>query len=173
MPKDYLVAELVAPRWDEEQFRRLVWPTETNRYPGMEFSTERFVAAVIDEIEKDHKLDSRRIFILSWSSSGPAAYASSLQPDTRIAGSLVAMSVFKPNELPGLGPANEKAYYILHSPQDFIPLRMAETARDVLVQAGAVTHLETYEGGHGWHGDVWGNIRRGIEWLEQNSRGRR
>ncbi|MCU0784835.1 MAG: hypothetical protein MUF81_12495 [Verrucomicrobia bacterium] len=26
---------------------------------------------------------------------------------------------------------------------------------------------QTYEGGHGWHGDVYGIIRAGIPWLEK------
>ena len=58
------------------------------------------------------------------------------------------------------------AYLILHSRQDFIPIRMAETARDTLREHGAAVELMTYEGGHGWRGDVYGNLRRGIDWLE-------
>jgi len=27
--------------------------------------------------------------------------------------------------------------------------------------------LVTYEGGHGWHGDVFGHIRKGIEWMQE------
>jgi hypothetical protein len=26
--------------------------------------------------------------------------------------------------------------------------------------------LKTYEGGHGWKGDLYSDIREGIEWLE-------
>ena len=77
------------------------------------------------------------------------------------------MSVFKPDQLPDLKRAKDKLYYILHSPEDKIPIRFAEAARDQLAEAGAKTKLQTYEGGHGWHGDVYGNIRAGIEWLEQ------
>ena len=77
------------------------------------------------------------------------------------------MSVFKPGELPALEHAAGHAYFILHSPQDFIPIRMAEEARDALGRNGAAVELVTYEGGHGWRGDVYGNIRRGIRWLEQ------
>jgi hypothetical protein len=37
-----------------------------------------------------------------------------------------------------------------------------------LRRAGAKVQLRTYDGGHGWRGDVYGEIRRGIGWLEVN-----
>jgi predicted esterase len=169
LPEGYLVAQLIAPKWDETQFAQLVWPTETSRYPAMKFSTEEFVRAVVADVEKRHRLDTNHIFSLAWSSGGPAAYAASLDPATRITGSYVAMSVFKPNELPDLANAKGQAYYLLHSPEDFIPVRMAEQARDALRQHGATVQLQTYAGGHGWHGDVFGLIREGVGWLEQHA----
>lgn len=165
LPPDYLVVQLVAPRWDENQAEVLVWPTLKNRYPAARFSTEEFADAVIEEVSRAHMIDPRRVFTLSWSSGGPAGYAISLEAETRVRGSFVAMSVFRPAQL-DLARARSQSYYILHSPQDNIPIRMAEQARDLLAAEGAKTALETYEGGHGWHGDVFGNIRRGIGWLE-------
>jgi len=50
----------------------------------------------------------------------------------------------------------------LHSPQDFIPIKMAEKARETLQAQGARVEFKTYEGGHGWHGDVFGMIRKGL-----------
>ncbi|MCH8152711.1 MAG: hypothetical protein IH830_10115 [Planctomycetes bacterium] len=170
LSNDYLLAQVVAPEWNPNQGRSLVWPTETNRWPGMRFSTEELINAVIGDIEQKHKLDAGYLFTLTWSSSGPAAYAISLQPDTRVTGSFVAMSVFKPAELPPLDRAAGHPYFILHSPQDFIPIRMAEEARDMLGKNEAVVQLVTYEGGHGWRGDVYGNLRRGIRWLEEHRR---
>ena len=32
---------------------------------------------------------------------------------------------------------------------------------------GPLVEFATYEGGHGWKGDVFGNIRTGVEWLEK------
>jgi predicted esterase/predicted Ser/Thr protein kinase len=168
LPPDYLVVQLVAPRWDENQAEILVWPTLKNRYPAAKFSTEEFADSVIEEVSRAHKIDPRRVFTLSWSSGGPAGYAISLENETRVRGSFVAMSVFRPAQL-DLTKARGQSYYILHSPQDNIPMRMAEQARDLLAAEGARTMLETYEGGHGWHGDVFGNIRRGIVWLETNA----
>ena len=109
------------------------------------------------------------IYTLSWSSGGPAGYAAALDSHTSITGSFIAMSVFKPDQLPDLNAAKGKAFYLLHSPQDFIPMRMPEQARDVLTQKGASVQLQTYSGGHGWKGDVYGNIRDGIQWLEQHT----
>ena len=88
-------------------------------------------------------------------------------PKTGITGTFVAMSVFQPASLPRLSAAKGHPYYLYHSPQDFIPLAQADAARDALQKAGATVELQTYEGGHGWHGDVFGNIRKGITWLEQ------
>ena len=166
-PDGYLVAELVAPQWSPEQAEQVVWPTVGLPSQQAGFTTEQFIEAVIDDVATHYRLDTRYVFSLSWSSGGPAAYAASLADDSRITGSLVAMSVFKPDLLPDLHSAKGRRYYILHSPQDFIPMRFAEAARDQLAAAGATTTLVTYEGGHGWHGDVFGTIRRGLEWLQQ------
>jgi hypothetical protein len=45
---------------------------------------------------------------------------------------------------------------------------MAEQARDRLTENGAKVHLATYDGGHGWRGDLYSDIGKGIEWLEKN-----
>jgi len=46
---------------------------------------------------------------------------------------------------------------------------MATTARDELKKNGAVVELATYEGGHGWHGNVFADIRTGIAWLQEKT----
>ncbi len=170
LPDDFLVAELIAPKWDAGQFEQLVWPTERHPYPAAKFSTEEFVAAVVKEVRGRHNLATNGVFTLSWSSGGPAAYAASLDARCQVAGSFVAMSVFKPDQLPDLGAARGKSYYLLQSPKDFIPFRMVEDARERLTANGARVRLQTYEGGHGWHGDVYGMIRAGIVWLEESRR---
>jgi predicted esterase len=167
LPEGYLAAQPVAVKWTPEQ--QIVWPTKTNPVAGMKFSTEEFVGAVIEDVAKKQKLDRGRVFTLSWSSSGPAAYAVSLQEKKTVTGSLVAMSVFNPRFLPPLKAASGHAYYLYHSPQDRVcPYRMAEQAKTSLTENGAKVRLETYEGGHGWRGDLYADIRSGIEWLEQN-----
>jgi predicted esterase len=167
LPEGYLAAQPVAFKWTPDQ--KIVWPTKTNPVAEMKFTTEEFVDAVIEEVAKKHKLDREKIFSLSWSSSGPAAYAISLRNKSRVKGSFVAMSVFNPRFLPPLKEAKGHAYYLYHSPDDRVcPYRMAEQAKTRLTESGARVHLEDYEGGHGWRGDVFDDIRRGVEWLEKN-----
>jgi predicted esterase len=163
----YLAAQPVAVKWTPDQ--QIVWPTKTNPVAGMKFGTEEFVEAVIEDVGKKHKLDRKKVFTLSWSSSGSAAYATSLQDRRSVTGSLIAMSVFNPKFLPPLKGANGHAYYLYHSPQDRVcPYRMAEQAKISLAENGAKVHMETYEGGHGWRGNVYTDIRNGVEWLEKN-----
>src|SRR4051812_11624387 len=70
-----------------------------------------------------------RIYTMSWSPSGPAAYAIALQETTAVSGSYVAMSVFRPATLPPVTRAKGRLFLIEHSPQDKVcPYRDAETA---------------------------------------------
>ena len=167
VPADFVTVQLVAPVWSEEQAGKMVWPTERQQPKEAEFTTEELVIAVVKEVEKKLKVDRKRVFTLAWSSSGPAAYALSLTRKSPVTGTFVAMSVFKPDSLPSLSAAKGHAYYILHSPEDFIPIKMAEEARDTLKKKKAKVEFKTYEGGHGWRGDVYGNIRDGVTWLEK------
>ena len=133
----------------------------------MKFSTEEQIEAVINDIRSKHPIDDRFVFTLSWSSSGPAGYAISLHEKTRVTGSLVAMSVFQPDALPPLSRAKDHRYFILHSPQDWIPIKMAQEAERLLTANGASVKSQSYQGGHGWRADdPYGKMRMGIEWLE-------
>jgi predicted esterase len=167
IPPGYLAVQLVAVNWTPQQ--QIVWPTARSRVQGQEFTTEQFVTAVVADIQHQQKLDPRRILILAWSSSGPAAYATSLAPDTPITGSFIAMSVFRPQDLPGLTAAKGRAYLLYHSPGDrTCPLRMARSALDQLQKHGATAKLTTYTGGHGWTSrTLFQDIRDGIAWLDR------
>src|SRR5262245_14481440 len=88
VPEGYVVAQPVAVKWTEGQ--EIVWPTAKDRVEGMKFSTEEFIDAVIEDVAGKYKLDPRRVFTLTWSSSGPAGYAASLGC-TRVTGSFIAM----------------------------------------------------------------------------------
>jgi poly(3-hydroxybutyrate) depolymerase len=165
-PDGFVVAQLVAKRWNDRQ--QIVWPTATNRVPGQKFATEQFIDAVVADVKAKHEIDDERIYALGWSSGGPAVYAATLKKDSPIDGAFVAMSVFNPRFLPPLDGGKGKAFYVLHSPEDEVcPMRMAEAAEKQLATKGAKTTLARYDGGHGWHGDVFGNIREGIDWLEK------
>ncbi len=93
LPETYLVAQAVAVKWNDKQ--QITWPIAKDRASGAKFSTEDFVNEIIKDTAKKHKLDSKHVFTLSWSSGGPAAYAISLT-NKKVTGSFVAMSVFKP-----------------------------------------------------------------------------
>jgi predicted esterase len=167
LSENYLVVQLVARVWNPEQAQHMVWPMEKKGVKGIKFTTPEFFLAVRDEVAKAHRLDPRYSFTLTWSSSGTNGYALSMLPKTGVTGTFVAMSVFQPDNLPRLSAAKGRPYYLYHSPTDFIPISNAENARDALQKAGATVELQTYEGGHSWVGDVFGNIRKGITWLEQ------
>jgi predicted esterase len=81
------------------------------------------------------------------------------------------MSVFRPDWLPDLKSAKGHAYYLYHSPDDRVcPFRMAKDAAEQLKDAGAAVTLAEYDGGHGWRGDVFADVKAGVEWLEKNAR---
>jgi predicted esterase len=164
----YLVAQPVAVQWTDDQ--EIVWPTKTDPVEKMKFSTEEFVEAAIEDVAKKHNVDRKRVFTLSWSSSGPAAYAISLQDKHSIAGSFVAMSVFLPKTLPPLKAAKGHPYYLYHSREDSTcRYQFAEQAKTSLTANGAKVHLQTFKGGHTWaNGHPFEDIRQGIEWLEKN-----
>ena len=173
LPPGYLVAQLVAVAWTPEQAEQIVWPTATNRPAKVGFTTEEFVEAVIADVSRTKKIDPRYVFVLGWSSGGPPAYALSLSPSTRVTDWFVAMSVFQPETLPALEHATKRAIYIYHSPEDKVcPYLMAEEAAETMRANGATVQLATYDGGHGWRGPVYDDIRAGIDWLEERSGGR-
>lgn len=170
LTRNHIIAQAIAPVWDDEQAEQVVWQTQSLPWPNMEFTTEEFIAAIIDDVAEQYTLDEDHIYALGWSSGGPPVYATAMQEETKLRGAFIAMSVFHPDQYPPAENASGRSFYILHSPEDFIAMRFPEQARDTLSEAGAQVQLETYEGGHGWHGDVFGMISRGIQWLERSRR---
>jgi predicted esterase len=166
LPDGYLVAQLVAVSSDNKN--QIVWPTAKDNEPKQKFKTEQFIASVASEIKAKHKIDESKIFALAWSSGGPAVYASYLSKETPLTGAFIAMSVFVPARLPPLTQAKGKSFFLLQSPQDQVTRYMfAKNAKTQLSTAGAKVELKDYPDGHGWHGNVFGNIREGVEWLEK------
>jgi poly(3-hydroxybutyrate) depolymerase len=167
LPEGYLVAQLVAvPSKNQNQ---IVWPTEKLKDPKQTFTTESFIANVVKDVKKLAKIDDARVFTLSWSSGGPAAYAASMADDTPVKGSFVAMSVFPMVQLQAsLAAAKGHRYYLLQSPDDQVTKYFfRDVAAKTLTKAGAKVETADYPGGHGWQGDVFGNIRKGVEWLDK------
>ncbi len=164
---DVVVAQLVAPKWTDSQ--TIVWPTERTKTPGMEFTTEEFVEAAVADVANRVKIDRSRVFVLAWSSSGPAAYSLSLKKKKSPTGFFIAMSVFRREWMPPLDEAKGEAYFLLQSPDDEITkFADAEDARKALEKEKAKVTLVSYPGGHGWHGNVYGYLRDGFSFLEKN-----
>lgn len=163
--KNDLVCQLVAPKWNENQ--QIVWPTSKHPVEGMKTTLEDFLKQAVVKVQSLSKIDLKKIYTLSWSSSGPAAYAISLTDKTPVTGSFIAMSVFQKNRIPDIKAAKDRAYYILHSPDDKVcPVWMARMARNSLrFNKAKVEYLE-YKGGHGWRGDVFGTIKTGFNSLD-------
>jgi predicted esterase len=162
--KGFIIAQPVAVRWTPNQY--IVWATERDKLEKQEFSTEKFVESVIADVSKRVKVDPNYVFTFSWSSSGPAAYAIALQEKTAVTGSYILMSVFKPEQLPPLEKAKGRLFAIQHSPDDRVcPFRMAKEAEQQLTEHGAAVKFTEYNGGHGWHGNIYGLIRENLDWL--------
>ena len=57
---------------------------------------------------------------------------------------------------------------VTHSKEDQIcPLALAEKAKVTLDKAGARTELVLYDGGHGWRGPLFRDLKTGFEWLDK------
>ncbi len=165
LPQGYLVAQLVAvPSNNPNQ---ITWPTAKSRDPKQKFTTEDFLLGVLKEITAKHKINDDKVFAMGWSSGGPAVYAATLMKDSPIKGAFVAMSVFYPGQLPPLAAAKGKTIFLLQSPADDVTKYVfAKNAEKQLKSAGAKVKMLDYPGGHGWSGDVFGNIQTGMQWLE-------
>ncbi len=158
----FVVAQVLAPP-------QIVWPTKssTTRWG----TTGESIAAIVEDVAKRQPIDRQQVYALAWSSSGPAVYETILQAQTPLAGAFIAMSVFKPNDLPPLTAAKGRRVYLLHSPADAVcPYRMAQDAKQQLTAAGAEVTLVDYAGGHGWHGPVHDTLRAGLDWLQRPTR---
>ena len=170
LDKKFVVAQLVAVRWDRKQ--KITWPTETNKVEGQLFSTEEFIEAVIEDVRDKYKINNQRIFTLCWDNSGQACYTASVRKDTPITGSLIVMSDFQIDWLGDIKNVKGKAYYIIHSVADNIyPIEMPQLAYKLIADSGGIVTMETYKGGHGWQGNSLKMIKLGMRWLRKNHTG--
>lgn len=167
VPDEFVAVQPVAVKWNEKQ--EIVWPKAKDKVKGARFTTEQFVEEVIADAAEWVTIDPKRVFVVCWSSSGPAAYSLSLTKNSSPTGYFMAMSVFKKQSLPSLKTAKGKAYFIYHSEQDKIcPYRMAKEAEELLTKAGAKVEFLDYQGGHGWRGPLYRDMEQGLRWLEKN-----
>jgi hypothetical protein len=59
IPDGYLAAQLVSIKWTDKPV--IVWPTATNPVEKMKFTTEDFVAAVIEDVKSRQKVNDKKI----------------------------------------------------------------------------------------------------------------
>lgn len=164
----WLVAQLVAPEWDDRQLTSNVWPRNASPYPSAAFTTEEFADAVISDVRSRERIAVDGIYLLAWSSGGPAAYSIMLQDESPVSGAFIAMSVFRSAELPSSFDASGKSFYLFQSPDDKITrFEHASRAESALRDAGARVRLERYAGGHGWHTGLRG-MAEAFRWLDDS-----
>jgi predicted esterase len=136
----WLIAQLVAPMWDEQQKQRVVWPSRAVPYANAKFTTEAFADAVIADVKKRTRVNTNEVFALAWSSGGPAVYAMAARDDSPLSGAFVAMSVFLRGEYAAISSVKGKSFYLLQSPEDRITrFDQAEKARDALAAGGCAS----------------------------------
>ena len=167
VPKDMVVAELVAPVWDKQEAMGLVWPGRVIQSQKAKFTTEEFIDAVIDDVGAQVRIRPGQVFTLGWSSSGHVLYSSAFE-NPRIRGSFIAMSRFMPMLRPLAEKARGKRFYFWHSPEDLIcPYAEAEAAATLLSEKGASTIVRSYKGGHGWVPMTFyaDRIKEALEWF--------
>jgi beta-lactamase regulating signal transducer with metallopeptidase domain/predicted esterase len=170
LPEGYLLAQVVAPQWSENQKESIVWPTKKVRWTGMKFSTEELIEAVVKDASAKASIDPSKVYVLGWSSGGPAVYAAALGSPV-VKGAFVAMSVYYPTQLPAPSGGRDKPFYLFQSPDDTVTTYgHALTAQKELTSGGAKVTLVNYKGGHGWTDDPFGNIRKALLWLEANTK---
>lgn len=161
---DFCCAMVTAPKWKDDQ--KIVWPTAKSRTPGMEYTTEEYVRAVVADVKKARRIDEKRVLLLVWSSSGPAAYATLLGGDSPFTGAYVAMSIWPAPAAADLARAKGRRIVLDQSPEDTTTVfAHARKAHAALTKAGAVVRLSTYAGGHGWNDAPLPRLRKGLLWL--------
>lgn len=165
VPNDMLVAQIIAPRWSNWQASNLVWPTRPNPFYGMKFPTEQLIEDVIADVRRRTRITPEQIYALAWSSSGPAVYTAVASPRSSLRGAFIAMSVFRPAELPAPSVLAAKRFFLYHSSHDFIPIQQAHEAEQFMRAHGAKTQFREYQGTHGWTGNTFEDIHAGLNWL--------
>lgn len=162
-PDDCVGVLVTAVKWRDDQ--EIVWPTAQNRVPGMRYTTDEYVRAVLADVETRHAVDPKRRVVVAWSSSGPAIYPLLCEKGGPFPRGYVAMSIW-PKDLQDVQAAKGRRFFLDQSPDDKVTaFRFAREAYDALTGAGAIVRLSVYDGGHGWHDEPLPRVREGLRWL--------
>ena len=159
----WLVAQLVAPKWDAGQFETNVWPTAKTSWPGARFTSEAFADAVVSEVKGRTAIDARHVYVLAWASGGPAGYAALCRKDSPFAGGVIAMSDFATSKVESLKSAAGKRIALIHAEGDAtVPIRAAELAKEWLGRSGARVELARIRGPRGWPADALALLKEAV-----------
>jgi hypothetical protein len=165
-PDDCIGVMITSVKWQPDQ--EIIWPTDSSKVPGMEYTTEQYVRVVTAEIEKATPVDAARRIVVAWSSSGPAIHALLATKDSPFHRAYIAMAIW-PQGLDELTPVKGRRYVLDQSPEDQTTIfQHVRTAYAALTKAGAQVRVTTYAGGHGWHDDPLPRIAKGFAWLLSN-----
>ncbi len=168
-PEDFITVLVTAPKWDAKQAQEVVWPLAATGIASAKYTTETYVNAVVDAVAKQDTIDPARMVLLTWSSSGPVAWAMALQEKALFARYYVAMSIFPRASKDQLRQARGKRFFLDQSPDDQTTrFAHAEAALKAISSAGAATRLVTYAGGHGFVDEPLPRLREGLRWLLSN-----
>ena len=163
-PEDCTGVLVTSGKWRDDQ--KVVWPTAQNKVQGQLWTTEAFVAAVVEAVQAEAAIDPKRIAVLAWSSSGPAVYPMLLDPKGPFARGYVAMSVWPAVDAKGLTAAKGRRFVLDQSPDDRVTdFSHARAAYTALTEAGATVQMSVYRGGHGWQDDPLARLRANLAWL--------
>jgi predicted esterase len=111
--------------------------------------------------------NANSVFVLGWGSGAPAALSCTLGGSPSVRGGFIHSSVYNFSALPDPALARGKRLYLLQPTRAAVlPKSQAEAAKQRLTPHAAALQLTYYDGGYGWHGDVYGQLRRGIIFLE-------
>ena len=165
----WVVAQVVAPVWSEQQAEKIVWPIKALTTADVKITTEELFDRVVKDVSERTVIDDYQVYAMGWSSSGPAVYAIAAGRDKPLAGAFIAMSVFKTDHLPEF-QNRQTPFFLLQSPDDRVtPFRFAESAREFLSEHEVKVKLQKYAGGHGWRGNIYESLTSGIDWLTESS----
>jgi hypothetical protein len=133
---------------------------------GMQYATEDYLRAVVEDVSKQHKIDAQKTVVLAWSSSGPAVNELLASGQSPISRAYVAMSVWKAKDAAAVAATKGMRVVLDQSRNDKVtPFPHAEQALQMLTAAGATVRLMAHKGEHGWTDAPLPRVTEGLRWL--------
>lgn len=159
-----LVVQPVAFYWSRSQ--RIVWPTHFVTVPDALVTTEEWVTNVVESMLGSEVDASGRVYLIGWSSSGPAVYSLLTKADF-VAGAIVAGSVFDKRDVSQHTAIDDRRLFIYHSPFDsVVGIDNAYAARDYFNSVGLDVFIREHIYGHSGK-DNYSMLVEGMSWIKK------